>query len=50
MKAKIIDISTTKGIKKAEKLQLKGYDLYPDGYIISSAGIDKVKFETPKNK
>lgn len=45
----IIDTSTVKGIKKAEKLQNKGYNLYPSGYSITPYGLNKLKFEQPKS-
>ena len=39
-KYKIVDISTVKGIKKAERLKAKGY-------IFSIIGIDKLIFTIP---
>jgi len=52
MKTKVItvDTSTIEGIKKAEKIQMKGYDLYPEGYLIVLNGSNIIKFIPPKTK
>jgi hypothetical protein len=42
-----IDTSTLSGLKKAERLQAKGYKLFPGGYVVTYTGIDKIQFTIP---
>lgn len=42
-KSIVIDVSTLKGFKCAEHLQIKGYQRFPSGYTITIAGEDKLK-------
>lgn len=44
-----IDISTEKGMKKAESLKAIGENSYPNGYKIVTVGIDKIQFSIPKD-
>lgn len=45
-----IDISTPAGIKKAERLQARGYEVLRGGYKFTSAGINKLMFWIPNPK
>jgi len=42
-----VDISTTEGLKKAERLKAEGEKVLPAGYPIATIGTDKVMFSIP---
>jgi hypothetical protein len=44
---RVVDTSTLKGLKQAERLQAKGYEVLKGGYKFTAVGIDKVMFWIP---